>query len=295
VRRRASAFLLLLAFACSSRNASERRWTLAPAPDLGEVVATVAGTPIFAKQVAAKAKATGQSIRQALAELTEVFLLAERAQHSGTVVRFDDDSDIRSAMVQRLLERDLEPNLRRETLPEGALRPIYEKTRDHFVHSRLVEVAVLAVYTGPPMQKKDREPREQTARDLATFLRSHPPKTLDEFEAISRAPEWKVRHVTLRRFQQSMDSPLSRSVGAEVAKLRAPGDTTPLVIDEDGGFIARYLGEKPPENIGFDEARRTLVEMFYENLRQQQFIEYTGRLGQLHRVQLHLDRLSTIE
>jgi len=194
-----------------------------------------------------------------------------------------------------LLERDLEPNLRRETLPDSTLRPIYEKTRDHFVHSRLIEVAVLAVYTGSPMQKKHRDPREQTARDLAAFLKRRPPKTLDEFEAVAREPQWKERQVTLRRFQQSLDSPLSVYVGKEVAKLLAPGDTTPLVIDQDGGFIARYISEKPSENISFAEARGTLVDMFYEKLRQQQFIEYTGKLGQLHRVQAHWDRLSMNE
>jgi uncharacterized protein YfaP (DUF2135 family) len=84
-------------------------------------------------------------------------------------------------------------------------------------------------------------------------------------------------------------------VGKEVAKLLAPGDTTPLVIDQDGGFIARYISEKPSENISFAEARGTLVDMFYEKLRQQQFIEYTGKLGQLHRVQAHWDRLSMNE
>jgi len=294
MRRRAFAFSVLFVAACSSRSANEQ-WTLVPAPDLGEIVATVAGTPVFAKQVAAKAKATNKSVRQALDEIAETLLLAELARQRGSRLSFSDDSDVRSAMAQRLLERELEPNLRRETLPDSALRPIYEKTRDHFVHSRLVEVAVLAVYTGPPMQKADRDPREQTARDLAAFLKREPPKTLEAFEDVARAPEWKDRHVTLRRFQQSLDSPLSASVGLEVAKLRGPGDTTPLVIDQDGGFIARYISEGPPENIGFAEARGTLVDMFYEKLRQQQFIEFTGKLGQLHRVQAHFDRLSTNE
>ena len=294
MRCRAFAFSVLFITSCPSRNANEQ-WTLVPALDLGELVATVAGTPIFAKQVAAKAKATEISARQALDDIIEGYLLAEVAMKGGTTLSSSDDPDVRSAMVQRLLERELEPNLRRETLPNIILRPIYEKTRIHFVHSRLVEVAVLAVYTGPPMQKEDRDPREQTARELAAFVKSHPPKTLAEFEALAGEFRWKDRHVTLRRFEQSLDSPLSASVGVEVAKLRAPGDTTPLVIDEDGGFIARYISEKPSENVSFADARNTLVDMLYEKLRQQQFIEFTGKLGQLHRVQANFDRLSTNE
>lgn len=294
MRFRTLAWFGVLLVGCSSRRALEERRQVIPAADLGDVVARVDGVPIFANQVAAVAKTRGTSYRQALDEMIETYGLAQLAQGRGQGLEWDDP-DVRRAMAQRLLERDIEPSLRPDTLPEAAVRPVYEKTHGHFVHSRLVEVAVLAVFTGAAMRKEDREPRERTARDLAAFLERHPPKTLSDFEAVAKDPAWKARAVTLRQFLQSADSPLSAHFGAEVAKLHAPGDTTPLVLDEDGGFIARYVSERPSEDVGFAEARPVLVDKLYEKLRQQQFLEATAKLERAHRVEAHVERLSTNE
>ena len=150
---------------------------------------------------------------------------------------------------------------------------------------------VIGVYTGAPMAKEDREPRESTARELAQFLKKHPAKTLEEFSAIARDPSWAVQHVVFKQMLQGSDKPLSGAVGAEVYKLRTPGDTTPLIVDEDGGFIARYIGERPPVNITFEQARAQLATGFFEPWRRQQFLEFTTKLAQLHRVHMHLDLL----
>lgn len=268
---------------------------MVPAHDLGQVVATVGETSVFAKQVAAKAKATGRHTPQALEEIVDTYLLAELALHRGLAADVSQDSDVRSAMVQRLLEREAEPSLRGETLPEELLRSAYEKAIDYFVHPRIVEIAVLAIQTGAHMQKDAREPRERTARELAALLKKHPPRSLEEFEAVAADAQWKAKHVTLRRLQQTQDRPLSSRVGKEVANLHAPGDITPLVIDQDGCFIARYVAEKPAENVSFAEARPVLVDRLYEKFRQQQFGEFVENLKRMHRIETHFDRLSSNE
>jgi hypothetical protein len=255
------------------------------------MVARVGQVPIFAKQVEAHAKMTGHAVRAALGDLIDAYLLAEAAREHRHIPAPSTDADVQSALVQRLLEKEFEPGLHPESIPDSDLRPLYQRVRDTFVHSRLVEIGVLAVYTGAPMPKELREPREQTARELAQFLRSHPAKTLDEFSAMARDPEWAGRHVVFKRMFQGTDQPLSEAVGAEVSKLRAPGETTPLVVDIDGGFIARYIGERPAENITFEQARGKLAAGFYEHWRRQRFLEYTTKLAQLHRVETRFDRL----
>ena len=230
-------------------------------------------------------------MRTALEALVAANLLAEVAREHGHILANASDPEVQSALVQRLLEKELEPNLRPEATPDNDLRPLYEKARQSFVHSRLVEIGLLGVYTGAPMKKEDREPREQTARELATYLKKHPAKTLDQFSAIARDPAWSGRKVVFNRFLQSTDSPLSKAVGAEVAQLRAPGDTTQLVVDVDGSFIARYISERPAEDITFDQARPKLLAGFYEHWRRQQFLEFTAKLVRLHRVEVHLDGL----
>jgi len=282
---------LSLANCSSPRQIAEQEWTPSPSADLGDVVARVGQVPIFAKQIDAEAKRSSKPARVALESLIDSYFLAEHARSRGFTLANVSDPDVQSALVQRLLEKELEPSLRPEAVPDSDLRPLYERTREYFVHSRLVEVALLAVYTGARMQKKDREPREQTARELALYLKKHATKTLDEFAAVARDPIWSKRSVVFKRFLQSTDRPLAKDVGAEVAKLRAPGDTTPLVVNEDGSFIARYISEQPAENIAFEEARDKLLAGFYDRWRHQRFLDFTSNLVRLHRVETHPDRL----
>ena len=293
VRFRAFTFTAFLFAQCSSpKQASDHAWVPIPSADLGDMVARVGSVPIFANQIKAVAKKSGISPRAILDQLVEDNLLAEAARGGGLQIFNDSDREVSSALVQRLLERELEPSLPFEAVPNADLRPLYDKTRDHFVHPRLVDIGFLAVYTGPTMQKEDREPREQTARELARYLKNHPAKSLDEFSDIARDPDWSHRHVVFRRTLQSTDKPLSEAVGKEVIRMRSPGDTTPLVIDENGGFIARYVDERPPENITLEQSRGELLPAYYEHWRRQKFIEFTTILARLHHVETYPDRLS---
>jgi len=292
VRCRALILHAISIAACSSpRQNAEHEWLPVASADLGAVVARVGQVPIFAKQVEAEAKRTGKSAQAAIEDLIAGNLLAEHARQRGLVPASHVDPDVQSVLVQRLLEKELEPTLRPEAIPDTDLRPLYEKARDAFVHSRLVEIGFLAVYTGAPMQKKDRAPREQTGRELAVYLKKHPAKTLDEFQAVASDPAWASRHVAFKRVFQSNNKPLSEAVGAEVAKLKAPGDTTPLVVDEDGSFIARYISERPAENVSFEQARAKLQAGYFSHWRRLHFLDFTGKLARLHRVETYADRL----
>jgi len=285
------AVLVCLAGCSSANNNSQAQWIPVPAADLGAVVARVGEVPIFARQVLAVAVQTGKSLGEALSVLVDECLLAERARQAGFLPASDLDAEVTSALVQRLLEVELEPSLRYETVPDSALRPLYERGHDGFVHGRLVEIGVLGVYTGEPMTGQPRIDRTKTAKELDAFVKAHPPQTLDEFAGIAHAPEWSSRAVVFTRFVQGVDRPLSRAVGVEAAKLHAPGDTTPLVEDESGFFIARYMGERPPENVTFAQARPALLAGYYEHWRQQQFLEFSTKLMRLHRVEAHFDLL----
>jgi hypothetical protein len=292
VRRRTPLLLALSLAHCSSpKQIAEQEWTPSPSADLGDVVARVGQVPIFARQVEAEAKRTGKPLRSVLEDRIADYLLTEYARLHGHASATASDPDVQSALVQRLLEKELEPNLRPEATPDSDLRPLYERGRESFVHSRLVEIGLLAVYTGAPMAKEDREPREQTARELALYLKAHPPKTLEDFTAIANDPAWSSRKVVFTRMIQGIDQPLSKAVGTEVGKLHTPGDTTPLVVYEDGGFIARYISERPAENITFEQARGKLLAGSYEHWRRQQFLEFTTKLARMHHVEMHADRL----
>jgi hypothetical protein len=267
-------------------------WLPSPASDLGAVVARVGGVPLFATQVLAVAKQTGKSPRNALEDLVEFNLLAECARGSGLKPADSSDADVASTLVQRLLEKELEPTLRPEAMPDSVLRPMYDKARDRFVHSRLVEIGVLALYTGALMKESPRKARTEAAQALAAFLAAHPPQTLDEFAAVANDSKWSSRKVVFAHFLQGLDRPLSATVGVQVAKLHVPGDTTPMIVDEDGFFVARYIAERPPEDISFEQARDGLRAGYYEHWRKQRFLDFSTAFANLHKVEVHFDLLT---
>jgi hypothetical protein len=270
-------------------------WVPVAAPDLGDVVARVGSVPIFAKQVLAEAQRSGKTPRDALAGLIDEDLLSDLARGLGRLPPPTDDPDVKDVLVERLLERDLEPSLDVSAIPDSALRPLYEKVRNSFVHPRLVEIGVLAVYTGELMKEAPRQARAATAAELADFVAKHPPRTLDDFSALARDGQWSKRHVVYNRVWQGPDRPFSKVVGTEVAKLDAAGQTTGLLSDETGFYIARYIGEKPPENVDFDKARPQIAAAYFERWRQEQFLSFTAKLMQKHTIVAHFDRIAPDE
>ena len=290
-------FRLLLCFlvgisACASpAQVADEEWTPVPSSDLGGVVARVGQVPIYASQVLAEARRAGKPPRVALADLVAFHLLAEHARRDGWRPVASSEPDVESALVQRLLERELEPRLRAAAVPDQVLRSLYDRAKVSFVHPRLVEVGVLTIDTGALMKGEGLEQRRRAANDLAAFLKNHPARSLDDFIAVARDPAWSSRHVVYDHFLQYPDRPLSPKVGEEIAKLRSLGETTGLLSDDEGVYIARYIGERPVENITFEQTREKLLAGFLERWQQQQFLEFTGQLVQAHKVAAYYDRL----
>jgi hypothetical protein len=270
---------------------SKVHWQPSTPPDLGTVVAKVGEVPIFARQVLAEAKRFGTPVRDALASIIDANILAEGARSRGAFPTTSDDFEVESTLVQRFVERDLEPSLALDAMPDKDLRPLYDRLIDRFVHPRLVEVGILAIYTGPLMKDERWTTRKNAAQDLAAYLAKHPPKTLDDFADIAKDREWSDRAVVYRRTIQGPDRPFPKVVGTEVLKLRSPGQTTPLVSDETGFYIARYVDERAPEDVSFEQARGELATAYFDKWIQEQFMAFTSRLAQPHKVEVHFDRI----
>ena len=225
--------------------------------------------------------------REALSELISLHALAERAHHE-TPFRPDWlDPELRSALAERLIEREVWPQVQQDSVPDQELRAIYQKAIDAFVNPRLVDAGFLVVYTGAPMKPGPRSEREATAKALAAMVASRIVHGPEDFEAIAKDPVWSGRLVTFRRTVQGPDQPFSAEVGAAVLKLKAPGDVTPLIQDPDGFFLATYAGEKPPVNQSFAEVRAELRQRYYERWRVQRTEQLTREMAKGHRVEIH--------
>jgi hypothetical protein len=251
------------------------------------VVARVGSVPIYAREVEAQVARNQSTPHAALYELISLHLLAERAHRENHFRPDWFDPELRSALAERLIERDVWPQIQLDGVPDQELRAIYQGAINAFVHPRLVEAGFLVLFTGPGMKPGPLAERESAAKALAATVALRRIAGPDDFEAIANDPSWKSRHVTFRRTVQGPDQPFSRKVGAEVLKLKALGDTTPLMQDADGFFLATYAGEKPPVNKSFAEVRAELRQRYYDRWRAQRLEQLARKLAEGHRVESH--------
>ena len=286
---RPALLLSLIALACSRA---------APPVDLsasnatGEVVARVDGVPIHAADVAAEMRRGGGPARAALERLIDFELLAAAAAPTTSPATDSDVAEARDQVaVQLLLERELETHLGKDAIPDGVLRDLYQKALSVFVHPRLVEVGLLIVYTGARMKDQPRAEAIATAHALEAYVRDKP-ATPESWKAIATQPEWRDRKVQFTRTWQALDDPFPIEVGRAVAALRHPGDTTPLVVNEMGCFLACYISERPPENVTFEQARDRLRAQVYERWKRAQFLEFAQTAANPHRIEAYPERFA---
>jgi hypothetical protein len=285
---------LCMVMASAATGAGCRRPTqVATARSDSPVVATVEGIPIRADDVAIQMRRHRTDRGKALDDLVVFELLARASASAGTVVPVEaaDGEGLRNAMIERLVERDIEPRIARNAIPDAEVRTLYEKGKAHFVHGRLVEVAILCVFTGARMKPEPRSRAETTAGELKAVV-DRRAKTVAELEAIANDPVWTNRKVSFSTVLQGEDAPFPRVVGRAVLALSAPGDTTPLVGDETGYYIARYVSEKPPQNISFAEAAPGLRAEMYEPWRRQRFLQLSMEMAAGHDIQVFPDNIA---
>lgn len=282
-----SLILVFGSVGCRCGQPPEAVWVPNTAPDLGTVVAHVGSVPIYAREVEAQMARSKSTPREALDEMISLHLLAEKAHREHPFRPDWFDPELRSALAERLIDRDVWPLIQRNSVPDEELRAIYEGAISTFVHPRLVDAGFLIVFTGPRMKPAVRVQRGETAKALAAHVALRRIQGPDDFEAIAKDPAWQARNVTYRRLLQGPDQPFSRKVGAEVVKLRAPGENTPSIEDTDGFFIATYAGERPPENTSFAEVRDDLRQRYYEHWRAQRLEQLVRKLAEGHRVESH--------
>jgi hypothetical protein len=264
-------------------------WTPTAPADLGDVVARVAGVPIFAAEVAAQAAQTGKDPRRALDDLIAFHLLAEHARGSQAwPPRADDIGDPHEGiLVQRMLERELEPGIRGpENITDAELRVLYERALVSFVHPRMVEVATLEITVGRKGTAAVRATARETLLALRRVVDGRHDLTVEQFQQLGRDDAWRTRGVQSFRFLQGPDAPHSARFGAAVARLASAGETIGPIEDDYGVYIARYVADRPAKHQSFEEARAELRSGYYPRWRQHKFLEFAEQAAAGHEIEI---------
>jgi hypothetical protein len=252
-----------------------------------EVVATVAGAPIHAADVAAQMGRSGVDARRALEELMTFEILARAAANQAPTSPDPVEREAqRNVKVQRLIEREIEPRLAPDAIDDSDVRALYERGKARFVHGRLVQVAVLCLFSGARMKAEPRARVEENAQKLRAFLASRPTAEAGDFDAIAKDPVWIDRKVSVTTVWQDRDHPFPPVVGRAVQSLSRPGNTTDLVGDETGYYIARYISEKPAEDISFAQAAPGIRQEMYEPWRRQRFLQLSLAMAHGHDIEV---------
>jgi len=292
---------LLAALALASAPLSSCGKAAGPVPQAatsGVVVARVGAVPITAEQLAAQmARAPGLTVRQAVDQWITFEVLAQAAAGDPIAPTPEDVTERKRIEVERLVERELEPQLRPESIPDADVRALYERGKPRFVHGRLVQATVLCLFTGARMNAQRRAQVEANAKLLAAHLGSHPARTSAELEALAKEPAWAERRVTVTTVWQDegASEPFPPVVGRALAALHHPGERTPLVGDETGYYIASYVAEEPPLSQSFEEVAPALRAQMYEPWRRQRFLRLTTDLAAGHEIEVFPDNLKLTE
>jgi hypothetical protein len=256
------------------------------------LVATVGGTPIRAADIAAQMRAKSIGAMQALSDLMTFEILARAAAPEAEDPTREEQEELRDLKVQRLVEREIEPRISPAAIEDGEMRSVYERGKARFVHDRLVQIQILCLFTGARMKPEARARVEDNARRLRALLQTRVPTARGAtaaapgFEEIAKDPVWIDRKVSLTTVWQQEDQPFPLVVGRAVQALSRPGDTTDLVGDETGYYIARYLAEKAPENVSFADAEPLIRREMYEPWRRQKFLQLSLGMSRAHDIEV---------
>jgi hypothetical protein len=270
----------------------------AEAQSSGAIVARVGAVSITAGQLAAQmGRAPGLTVRQALDQRITFEVLAQEAAGAPPVPSPDDLAERKKVEVQRLIEREIEPQLRPESIPEADVRALYQRGKRRFVHGRLVQATVACLFTGARMNDVRRARAEANAKLLAAYLQTHPPRSSADLEAVVKQPEWVDRQISVTTVWQEEQAgePFPAAVGHALSALHKPGDRTPLVGDETGYYIAVYAAEEPPSDQSFEEVAPALRAEMYEPWRRQRFLRLTMDLSAGHDIEVFPENLTLTE
>lgn len=260
------------------------------------LVASGDGVSVTAADLQTAVRLSGRPPREVLAQMIAFELLAAEAARRGIELGPEDQDHLRQVEVQRFLAARIEPRLAPSQISDAEVRELYEKGRGQYVHPRLVKVALLAVFTGARMKPESRKREEGTARALAEAVAKEDDKSSELFARLGHEPDWMQRHVSFGEIWQAAggDHPYPRIFGDAVAGLRRPGDTTPLVCDESGCYLGRYIDERAAENIAYEDVASTLRTAMTQPWQRRRFVELVGELAGPHDIAVDPDALAAL-
>lgn len=253
--------------------------TYGPRNDGDAVVARVGGSPIYQSDVQRQAEASGLPPAQALEDLVTLEALAQRAATRPWAKDAAAREGVRHLLAQAYVQREIEPKLGLNDVPESLLRQAYDRTRKGHVHGRLVRVALLQLYTPAKAGPDRRAQAAGWAKELAAWAALKDNRALEKWRMLPQTPPWTQRQLSFGAAWVEAAEAYSPELNAAIQALTEPAQATGLVEDPYGFHVGLYLGERAAQNVSFEQAAPRLRQALHEPWRQRRFLELTDQVA----------------
>jgi hypothetical protein len=245
----------------------------------------VEDTPIYARAIAAHARAMGADARHALDDLIGKELLAREArraglEHAPEVEQARAQALVRSFVVGDFGARTATP----DTMPEADARPVYQRLDNYFDHERIARV--LNVCTTPAI-----------AKSIWDEARAHRPANGDAFRAIAARFGGQAQEVTPQDKAGGFQPPWRDAI---FAAMRKAGDMLPPTEFPKFPYpctthIAYCIEMIPPRHDSFEAALPEVRQKSFDSWRRREFLAWVTDLARKHKIEVAPEVLERAE
>jgi hypothetical protein len=280
---------------CGSSSEREEAPARRVAPRAGSVVARVNSQPIFARDVRAQIKRSGQSPKAALEALIRLELLAAEAARRGlrSDPRVVDQRrrQLATTLLYEVFGKTLDPKL----IPQDLIARAYRMNKLHYKRPALVRVKHVLC---SPKAKKTPATIAGAKRCIEAAHRlikqAGGKMTPDEFELLGKRL-WKIAEPASVRVESLRTPKRGYTVAAfsdAAFALKRPGDISPPVKTSFGWHIIYLLEHQPGRNLSLAEADPEIRKKIYPEASRLLFDRWAKKLEQKHGVETDLEALT---
>jgi peptidyl-prolyl cis-trans isomerase C len=230
-------------------------------------------------------------LRELADGLVRFELLAREADRRGYGENAAVEQQVEQAMVQRLIEREFDQRITRESIPQEDVQAYYDEHESEFSRPAMVRASHILLPSREAADALLPEVRDADARQFRALARQHSIDT-----------ETKLRGGDLRYFTQTgrppnaneEDPPVDETLVAAAFEIDELGAVAGPVQVGESWSLVKLTGRREPETRSLEQAQEGIRLRLWRERRQQAIDDFVSNLRQEANVERHVERMRPI-